>query len=79
LDYPLGDPFAQRGWAALDRFAIETEETYCVQACVSPVWDTAWVIRALAESGLDPAHPALVKAGEWLLSKQILRYGDWQV
>ncbi|MBJ7901363.1 MAG: squalene--hopene cyclase [Cyanobacteria bacterium RI_101] len=79
LDYPLGDPFAQRGWAALDRFALETEETYYVQACVSPVWDTAWVIRALAESGLDPAHPALVKAGEWLLSKQILRYGDWQV
>lgn len=72
LGYDLHDPVVQRGLAAIDHFAIETSETYCIQACVSPVWDTAWVVRALVESGLEPNHPALVKAGEWLLKKQIL-------
>ncbi|MFM7575681.1 MAG: squalene--hopene cyclase, partial [Microcystaceae cyanobacterium] len=79
LGYDVKDPFVQRGLQAIDNFAIETEDTYCIQACVSPVWDTAWVVRALTESGLAPDHPAVVQAGEWLLSKQILTYGDWAV
>ena len=79
LGYDVNDPFVQRGFAALDNFAIETENTYCIQACVSPVWDTAWVVRALVESGIKPDHPALVQAGEWLIKKQILTYGDWSV
>ncbi|MBE9169355.1 squalene--hopene cyclase [Pleurocapsales cyanobacterium LEGE 06147] len=79
LNYDVADPIVQKGLEAIDNFAIETEDTYRVQACVSPVWDTAWVIRALVESGLNPSHPALVKGGEWLLSKQILDYGDWAV
>jgi squalene-hopene/tetraprenyl-beta-curcumene cyclase len=79
LGYDVNDPFVQRGFAALDNFAIETENTYCIQACVSPVWDTAWVVRALLESGIKPDHPALVRAGEWLIKKQILTYGDWYV
>ena len=79
LGYDVNDPFVQRGFAALDNFAIETESTYCIQACVSPVWDTAWVVRALVESGIKPDHPSLVRAGEWLIKKQILTYGDWYV
>ena len=79
LGYDVNDPFVQRGFAALDNFAIETENTYCIQACVSPVWDTAWVVRALVESGIKSDHPALVQAGEWLIKKQILTYGDWYV
>ena len=34
---------------------------------------------ALEEAGVAPDHPALVKAAEWILSKQILGPGDWQV
>ncbi len=79
LGYKVNDPVVQRGFTALDNFAIETENTYCIQACVSPVWDTAWVVRALVESGLPPDHPALVQAGKWLIKKQILTYGDWFV
>jgi len=79
LDYDVADPIVERGLEAVDRFAIETEEIYWVQPCVSPVWDTALAMRSLADSGLDPEHPALVKGGEWLLSKQILDYGDWAV
>jgi squalene-hopene/tetraprenyl-beta-curcumene cyclase len=79
LGYDVHDPIVERGLQAIDRFAIEEAESYRIQPCISPVWDTAWVLRAMVDSGADPAHPALVKAGEWLISKQILDYGDWKV
>ncbi|WP_392481768.1 squalene--hopene cyclase [Nostoc sp. C110] len=79
LDYDRSDPIVERGLQAIDNFAIETDNSYRVQPCVSPVWDTAWAIRALVESGFAADHPAVVKAGEWLLQKQILDYGDWAV
>lgn len=77
LDYDAADPIVERGLQAVDRFVIETADTYRVQPCVSPVWDTALVMRSLVDSGLAPDHPALTRGGEWLLSKQILDYGDW--
>jgi squalene-hopene/tetraprenyl-beta-curcumene cyclase len=79
LDYDAADPIVERGLKAVDNFAIETADSYSVQPCVSPVWDTAWVMRALVESGFASNHPTLVRAGEWILSKQILNYGDWSV
>ncbi|MDJ1184917.1 squalene--hopene cyclase [Roseofilum casamattae] len=79
LNYDINDPFVERGMAAVDRFSTETENFYYTQACISPVWDTIWVLRALAESGLPANHPALVKGGEWLLDKQVMAYGDWAV
>ncbi|BAZ86094.1 squalene--hopene cyclase [Dolichospermum compactum] len=79
LNYDANDPIIERGLKAVDNFAIETENSYCVQPCVSPVWDTAWAIRALIDSGFAPNDPAIVKAGEWLIEKQILDYGDWNV
>ncbi|MBD3561535.1 squalene--hopene cyclase, partial [Planktothrix sp. FACHB-1355] len=79
LDYDVNDPIVERGLQAVDRFAVETEDIYWVQPCVSPVWDTALVMRSLVDSGIAPNHPALVRGGEWLLNKQILDYGDWAV
>ncbi len=79
LGYDVNDPVVRRGLQAIDNFAIETDDTYWVQACVSPVWDTALSVRSLTDSNLAPDHPALIKAGEWLLDQQILDYGDWLV
>ena len=79
LDYGVNDPVVERGFEALDRFVLQTDTEYWVQPCISPIWDTGLVMRALAESGLAPDHPALVKGGEWLLKYQILDYGDWSV
>lgn len=79
LGYDAADPIVERGLRAVDNFAIETADTYRIQPCISPVWDTAWAMRALVASGLAPDHPAVVRAGEWLLSKQILDYGDWAI
>jgi squalene-hopene/tetraprenyl-beta-curcumene cyclase len=79
LSYDLNHPIVQRGLQAIDNFAVETEEIYWVQSCISPVWDTALSMRALTDSDLAADHPSLVKAGEWLLNKQIFSYGDWAV
>jgi squalene-hopene/tetraprenyl-beta-curcumene cyclase len=79
LDYSVADPIVERGLQAVDNFALETDEHYWIQPCISPVWDTALVMRSLVDSGLAPDHPALVRGGEWLLEKQILDYGDWAV
>jgi squalene-hopene/tetraprenyl-beta-curcumene cyclase len=79
LNYDVNDPIVERGFQALDNFAVETDDHYWIQPCVSPVWDTALVMRSLVDSGLPPDHPALANGGEWLLQKQILDYGDWAV
>ncbi|AGY58659.1 squalene--hopene cyclase [Gloeobacter kilaueensis] len=79
LGYDACDPVVRRGMVAVDRFVIETESTYRVQPCVSPVWDTALTMRALVDAGCAPDHPALVRAGEWILTQQILDYGDWSI
>ena len=79
LGYDVNDPIVRRGLQAIDNFAVETADDYWVQPCISPVWDTALALRSLTDSGLAPDHPALVRAGEWLLEKQILDYGDWIV
>jgi squalene-hopene/tetraprenyl-beta-curcumene cyclase len=79
LGYSVHDPIVVRGLQAIDHFAVETEDTYWVQPCVSPVWDTALVMRSLVDSGMAPDHPSLVQGGEWLLQQQIFDYGDWAV
>ncbi len=73
------DPLTLREIKEFSRFEIEEQDTIRMQPCVSPVWDTCIAMVALEEAGLPPDHPALVKAAEWLLSKQVLGPGDWQV
>jgi squalene-hopene/tetraprenyl-beta-curcumene cyclase len=68
-----------RGIQGVEEFLVECEGTLMYQPCVSPNWDTALAAKALLDAGLDPAHPALARAGEWLIAKQIFRPGDWQV
>jgi squalene-hopene/tetraprenyl-beta-curcumene cyclase len=79
LGYRPTDPVIIKGLEAIERFGIETSSEFRLQSCVSPVWDTAITVIALAESGLPATHPALVKAADWLVSKQVLRKGDWAV
>ena len=79
LGYGPEHPVISKGLSGFDNFAIEEQETMRIQACVSPLWDTGLAMNALADSGMRPDHPALVKAGMWLLERQNLNGGDWQV
>jgi squalene-hopene/tetraprenyl-beta-curcumene cyclase len=73
------DPLTFREIKEFSRFEIEDGDTIRLQPCVSPVWDTCIAMVALEEAGLPADHPALVKAADWLLTKQILGGGDWQI
>ncbi|HME65481.1 MAG TPA: squalene--hopene cyclase, partial [Streptosporangiaceae bacterium] len=83
LGYDIEHPIMKRGLRGLDRFTI-TEEgpdgpVRRLEACQSPVWDTVLTMIGLADAGLPADHPALVKAGEWVLGEEIRGPGDWQV
>ena len=63
----------------LTSFAIETEDTWTVQPCLSPVWDTALAVIGLREAGIAADHPAMRRAGAWLLEREVRSPGDWCV
>ncbi len=64
IDYPNGEP-------------DYPTPTFRMQPCFSPVWDTAQVLSTLGEAGMSRTDPQLVKAADWLLSKEIRYQGDW--
>ncbi|MFI8100463.1 squalene--hopene cyclase [Streptomyces sp. NPDC086023] len=80
LGYDLEHPVMRAGLESLDRFAVWREDgARMIEACQSPVWDTCLAAIALADAGLPPDHPALVKAADWMLDEEIERPGDWTV
>ena len=72
-------PAMAKGFEGLEGFGIQKGDQWTVQGCISPVWDTCLTVQALAESGLPPDDPMLTSATRWLVNKQILVGGDWQV
>jgi squalene-hopene/tetraprenyl-beta-curcumene cyclase len=77
LGYELEHDVIQRGLKALEFFTLEEGDRTWLQSCISPVWDTALAVRALATAGLPPEHPAMAQATSWLLAQQIFKPGDW--
>jgi len=79
LGYSLDDPQVIRAMDEFEKLGIEEETTFRMQPCMSPVWDTAYAVFALAESGVAANDPRLVQPCEWMLKKQVTRRGDWYV
>ncbi len=79
LGYSLDDPQFIRAMDEFEKLGIEEETTFRMQPCMSPVWDTAYAVFALAESGVAANDPRLVRPCEWMLRKQVTRKGDWCV
>jgi squalene-hopene/tetraprenyl-beta-curcumene cyclase len=78
LGFPVSHEVMRKGLKAIEDFCIEDDDGLRMQSCISPVWDTALTALALLEAGVSPEHPVLEKAAKWLISQQILSYGDWQ-
>jgi squalene-hopene/tetraprenyl-beta-curcumene cyclase len=74
---PLDAPAIRRGLAGLDTFTISDDAGRRIEACQSPVWDTALAVIALLDAGLEPSHPAVSRAAEWLARREIRHRGDW--
>ncbi|MGH7686631.1 MAG: squalene--hopene cyclase, partial [Candidatus Dormibacteria bacterium] len=69
----------RKGIDGLRTFAFDDPDGWRFQACVSPVWDTAWTVLALRRAGIPRDHPAIRTSVDWLLAEQIEHWGDWQV
>jgi squalene-hopene/tetraprenyl-beta-curcumene cyclase len=79
LGYPLEHPALRRGLEGLEGFAIVEGGMRRLEACQSPVWDTALAMVALRDAGAAPSDPALARGARWLLGEEIRVRGDWAV
>ncbi|MHB8523717.1 MAG: squalene--hopene cyclase [Limisphaerales bacterium] len=77
LGYPDDHPQVLRAERELKKLEHETKNSLRIEPCFSPVWDTAITTICLHESGLPSDHPALKRAAEWLIGKEIRFRGDW--
>ncbi len=77
--FPENATEVRRGKEAIESFGIQDQDGFRLQSCVSPGWDTPWVMLALAEAGFPADHPALLSAAQWLLGQQSDVTGDWAV
>lgn len=75
--YDLDHPMVQKQRLELDKLMLRDGDRLRLQPCLSPVWDTAISIIALREAGVEPNHPAIRNARDWLVSKEARRPGDW--
>ena len=79
LGYPESHPTYQKALADFRGLFVDDPEDLRIQPCLSPVWDTAINLISLAESGVPADHPALRRAAEWLVNKEVRARGDWTV
>jgi squalene-hopene/tetraprenyl-beta-curcumene cyclase len=87
LGYSTDDPQVIRAMDEFERLGIDepngtvdyAEPTFRMQPCASPVWDTAQMVYALGEAGVSRTDARLLKATDWMLSKEVRHTGDWAV
>ena len=87
LGYSVDDPQFIRAMDEFEKLGIDCPNgeptyptpTFRMQPCFPPVWDTGQAVYALAEAGVAGDDPRMVKAADWLLSKEVRTKGDWSV
>lgn len=85
LGYSIDHPQMVRALNEFEKLGIEQEgdgaaqPTFRMQPCVPPVWDTAYAVYALGESGIPASDPRLGRAANWILEKEVHHPGDWAV
>lgn len=77
--YRLDDGPVRLGFQALERLGWEDEKGKRIQACVSPVWDTALMAIGLCDA-MSPNTQTIDHALAWIRARQLLEpRGDWRV
>ena len=77
--YPLDHPVIAKALGGFETFEVREGDMRWLECCQSPVWDTALAVVALGDAGVPPDHPAMLRAGEWLLNEEVSVPGDWSV
>ena len=78
LGYADDHPQVVRAEQELKKLEHETKDSVRIEPCFSPVWDSVIVAICLHESGVPGDHPAMKKACEWVMDREIRFRGDWQ-
>lgn len=78
LGYERDHPDFVEALRQFDGLMTEKDDELYFQPCFSPVWDTAYSMFCLGESGLS-GHESLRKGADWLIAKEIRRRGDWSI
>tara|TARA_B100001123_G_scaffold357330_2_gene411497 strand:- start:24210 stop:25298 length:1089 start_codon:yes stop_codon:yes gene_type:complete len=74
----MDDPVMKQGLKGfLGDFSLQRGNTFTVQPCLSPIWDTALAVTGLREAGVPADDEALVQAGQWMLNHEVQNLGDW--
>jgi squalene-hopene/tetraprenyl-beta-curcumene cyclase len=79
LGMPDADPEMVWAMKQIEDLMILEGETLRLQPCVSPVWDTALALIALADAGVSSDSPQITRSVRWLLDREIRRPGDWSL
>ncbi|HVB70283.1 MAG TPA: squalene--hopene cyclase [Acidimicrobiales bacterium] len=77
--YALDHPVMRAGLDGLVGFTINDEAGRRIEACQSPVWDTALAVIALADAGVAEDDDAMTRAATWLVGNEVRVRGDWSV
>lgn len=77
--YALTHPVMRAALKGLDTFTIRDERGRHLEACQSPVWDTALAVVALRDAGVPTDDPRVVAAAQWLVDEEITVNGDWKI
>ncbi len=77
--YPLDHPVIAAALRGLDAFAVDDESGRRIEACQSPVWDTALAVTALLDAGTAHDDPSIKMARDWLVQREVTVVGDWSV
>ena len=77
--HALDHPNVAAGLDGLDGFTIEDAEGRRIEACQSPVWDTALAVTALRDAGTASDDEVLATAVAYLLDQEVTVRGDWSV
>ncbi|HEY0195362.1 MAG TPA: squalene--hopene cyclase [Kofleriaceae bacterium] len=81
LGYGNDHPVVKRGLDGMhDKWMVRHPDgSLRIQACLSPVWDTALGLVALLESGVDPRSDEVQRSARWLVKEEVKVPGDWCV
>lgn len=79
LGYTKNNPIITHAVTGLKRLTCCTGEHIHIQNSTSTVWDTALLSHALQIASVPAKQRMIKKAGQYLLSRQQHRFGDWVI
>lgn len=79
LGYDKKHSLIQNAFQGMKSYICRSSDQAFIQNSPSTVWDTALLTATLQQAGVPHQHPSIIKASDYLLSRQHQKYGDWAI